>query len=96
MLRRAPLLTDGKPVDRFQESTRVFKAFKPPSLLNAPSPRAQPARKRKRVSYAGQDKENGDSDDDDDAAKKKRRKSEGDRDRYIDVRPRRRPWRAPH
>lgn len=80
MLRRAPVLADGKAVDRFQESNRVFKAFKPPTSLVKPTERAQPARKRKRVSYAGQDKEN-DSDDDDDP-RKKRRKSDGDR--YIE------------
>ncbi|KZV88421.1 hypothetical protein EXIGLDRAFT_839211 [Exidia glandulosa HHB12029] len=86
MLRRAPVLTDGKAVDRLQESTRVFKAFKPPSLLNKLPERAQSTRKRKRVSYAGQDKENDDDDDDDDA-RKKRRKSDGDKDRYIDFDP---------
>lgn len=87
MLRRAPVLANGKPVDRMGDANRVFKPFKPPTPLSANNGRVQPARKRKRVSYAGQDKENDDDDDDDDDKRKKRRKSEGDKDRFIDFDP---------
>ena len=72
MLRRAPVTADGKLVDRFQESNRVLKAFKPPTIFAAIVDRVQPTRKRKRVSYK-EDKEN-DSDDDDDPRKKKKKK----------------------
>jgi DNA repair and recombination RAD54-like protein len=60
MLRRAPTTTDGTPVDRYQESTRINKPFKVPALVVQ---RAQPQRKRKRVSY----KENRGTDDDTDS-----------------------------
>ncbi len=50
MLRRAPTTPDGRVVDRFQESSRVNKPFKPPTLAVT---RDQPQRKRKRVSYKG-------------------------------------------
>ncbi|KAI5119733.1 hypothetical protein M0805_008663 [Coniferiporia weirii] len=70
MLKRQPMTTDGKAVNRLQESGRVNKPFKPPTIKHAAT-RDQPQRKRKRVSYkdAG-----GDDDDSDDDAKKKRKK----------------------
>ncbi|KAK7054769.1 DNA-dependent ATPase protein rad54 [Paramarasmius palmivorus] len=77
MLRRAPTTTDGKVVDRLQESTRVNKPFKPPASAKPASDRVQPQRKRKRVSYAGQAKD--DDDDDSDSGKKKKKKKD-DRD----------------
>ena len=49
MLRRAPTLSDGKAVDRLQESVRVNKPFKPPTLAKT-NDRVQPQRKRKRAS----------------------------------------------
>ena len=72
MLRRAPVTTDGKFVDRFQESNRVQKAFKPPTVLGVIADRVQPTRKRKRVSYKG--KENESDSDSDDGRKKKKKK----------------------
>lgn len=79
MLRRLPTTSDGKVVDRLQESTRINKPFKPPTLAVSIE-RAQPARKRKRVSYKGQ--QAGDDDNDDDAtsgpAKKKKKKDDKD------------------
>ncbi|KAI0273725.1 P-loop containing nucleoside triphosphate hydrolase protein [Gloeopeniophorella convolvens] len=74
MLRRAPTTPDGKVIDRYHESNSLSKPFKTPSLVVQ---RAQPQRKRKRVSY----KENKpDSDTDSDSGKKfsRRRKSAGD------------------
>ncbi|KIY43331.1 hypothetical protein FISHEDRAFT_53250 [Fistulina hepatica ATCC 64428] len=71
MLRRAPTTPDGRIVDRLSESTRVNKPFKPPTVIAAVD-RVQPQRKRKRVSYKGQDGE--DSDDND--ARKKRKKGD--------------------
>ncbi|TFK42503.1 SNF2 family domain-containing protein [Crucibulum laeve] len=73
MLRRAPTTNDGKVVDRLQESTRINKPFKPPSLAVGLE-RVQPQRKRKRVSYKGQQGEESDSDDDDNSRKKKKKK----------------------
>lgn len=61
MLRRVPTTNDGKVVDRLQESTRINKPFKPPSLAGSID-RVQPSRKRKRVSYKGQQAEESDSD----------------------------------
>ncbi|KAF6764069.1 SNF2 family domain-containing protein [Ephemerocybe angulata] len=78
MLRRIPTTADGKAVDRLQESTRVNKPFKPPTCA-VPIERVQPKRKRKRVSYAGQDKA-GDSDSDDGGSKRKK-KVESNRDK---------------
>ncbi|ETW85838.1 hypothetical protein HETIRDRAFT_414818 [Heterobasidion irregulare TC 32-1] len=75
MLRRIPTTTDGKPVDRLQESSRVNKPFKPPASVMV---REQPLRKRRRVSYKGAQADVDDSDSDDGSRKKKRRKSEGD------------------
>jgi DNA repair and recombination protein RAD54 and RAD54-like protein len=75
MLRRAPTTNDGKVVDRLQESTRVNRPFKLPTLASS-TVRAHPQRKRKRVSYKGQDAEN--SGDDADSAPKKKK---GDKDK---------------
>ena len=49
MLRRIPTTNDGKPLDRLQESTRINRPFKPPTLATPKS--VQPLRKRKRISY---------------------------------------------
>ncbi|KAJ8456479.1 hypothetical protein ONZ45_g11333 [Pleurotus djamor] len=75
MLRRAPTLSDGKAVDRLQESVRVNKPFKPPTLAKT-NERVQPQRKRKRVSYSGQDPNASDSDSD--SGKKKKKKDQRD------------------
>jgi DNA repair and recombination RAD54-like protein len=75
MLRRIPSTSDGKPVDRLEASTRVFKPFRPPSVSKPADARVQPARKRKRVSYKGA---GGDDDDDDDAKKKNKNDRFGD------------------
>ncbi|KAF8120081.1 SNF2 family domain-containing protein [Boletus edulis] len=56
---------------------RVFKPFKPPSVL-APTERVQPARKRKRVSYKESQGDENDSDSDD--ARKKKKKKDKDKD----------------
>ncbi|KAJ7509970.1 DNA repair protein, SNF2 family [Mycena galericulata] len=77
MLRRAPTTSDGKVVDRLQESTRINKPFKPPTPLVAID-RIQPQRKRKRVSFKGQELE-GDSDDEN-GQRKKRKKDDKDKD----------------
>ncbi|KAG6837298.1 hypothetical protein H0H93_011900 [Arthromyces matolae] len=78
MLRRAPTTTDGKVVDRLNDSTRINKPFKPPSLL-VPVDRVQLQRKRKRVVYKGQQGSDDDSDPDDNASrKKKKKKDDGD------------------
>lgn len=61
-------------MDRLQESTRVNKPFKPPTLVNA---RVQPQRKRKRVSYKDAGGDDNDSEDDD-AKKKKKKKGDND------------------
>ncbi|RXW12818.1 hypothetical protein EST38_g13037 [Candolleomyces aberdarensis] len=74
MLRRIPTTADGKQVDRLQESVRVNKPFKPPTLAQ-PIERVQPKRKRKRVSYAGQD--HADSDSDSEGPKKKKKADSG-------------------
>ena len=75
MLRRMPTTTDGKVVDRLQESTRVNRPFKPPTL-QATVDRTQPQRKRKRVSYKGQQNDDSDDDSDEGSRKKKRKKSD--------------------
>ncbi|KAG6868238.1 hypothetical protein C0993_005938 [Termitomyces sp. T159_Od127] len=72
MLRRTPTTTDGKIVDRLQESTRINKPFKPPTLL-VPAERVQPQRKRKRVSYKGQQGADDDSADDSEASQDKKK-----------------------
>jgi DNA repair and recombination protein RAD54 and RAD54-like protein len=75
MLRRVPITTDGKFVDRLQESNRINKPFKPPTSSTIVD-RIQPRRKRKRVSYketggdSGSEEENG----------PKKRKKKGDKD----------------
>ncbi|KAL1744194.1 P-loop containing nucleoside triphosphate hydrolase protein [Schizophyllum fasciatum] len=71
MLKRIPTTKDGRPLDRLQESRIVNKPFKPPTLA-APA-REQPARKRKRVSYTGQDPD-ADADSGDEAAARRRKK----------------------
>jgi DNA repair and recombination RAD54-like protein len=78
MLRRAPTTSDGKVVDRLQESTRVNKPFKPPTPLVSID-RIQPQRKRKRVSYKGQEAEDSDSDEEN-GPKKKKKKDDKDKD----------------
>ncbi|KAJ7449904.1 DNA repair protein, SNF2 family [Mycena latifolia] len=79
MLRRAPTTSDGKVVDRLQESTRVNKPFKPPTPLVSIE-RIQPQRKRKRVSYKGQEQEGSDSDDENGPRKKKKKEDNKDKD----------------
>lgn len=74
MLRRIPTTTDGKVVDRLQESTRVNKPFKPPTS-NAVIERVQPKRKRKTVSYKGA---GGGEDSDSDSGPKKKNRKEKD------------------
>ena len=76
MLRRIPTTNDGNVVDRLQESTRINKPFKPPSIA-ASSRRDQLHRKRKRVSYAGLQEENSDSDSEPSRKKKKRDAEKG-------------------
>ncbi|KAF8557324.1 hypothetical protein OG21DRAFT_1505541 [Imleria badia] len=77
MLKRTPTTTDGRVVDRLQESTRVYKPFKPPTA-SVSTERVQPARKRKRVSYKEAQADENDSDSDD--ARKKKKKKDKDRD----------------
>ena len=71
MLRRTPTTKDGRVIDRLQESTRINRPFKPPTL--ATPDRVQPQRKRKRVSYKEQ--ENNGSDSDEGRARKKKKTS---------------------
>jgi DNA repair and recombination RAD54-like protein len=73
MLKRQPVTIDGKVVDRLQESGRVYKPFKPPTL--AKPQREQPQRKRKRVSYKGAD-----GSDDDSEKENSKKKKKGDQD----------------
>ncbi|KDQ60990.1 hypothetical protein JAAARDRAFT_569331 [Jaapia argillacea MUCL 33604] len=77
MLRRIPTTTDGKPVDRLQESSRISKPFKPPTPAIT-STRNQPARKRRRVSYKEAQADD-DSDGDENTGRKKKKKK-GDKD----------------
>lgn len=77
MLRRIPTTNDGKVVDRLQESTRINQPFKPPAVAIS-AERLQPQRKRKRVSYKGQ-QGGEDSDSETEAARKKKKKKD-DRD----------------
>jgi DNA repair and recombination protein RAD54 and RAD54-like protein len=72
MLRRAPTTTDGKLIDRHQESTRISKPFKTPTLVVQ---RAQPQRRRKRVSYKEAQADDDDTDSDSGSKSAKRRKS---------------------
>lgn len=70
MLKRVPTTTDGKLVDRLKESSRVNLPFKAPAPTKSLE-RIQPQRKRKRVSYVGQQEDDG-SDDDNNSKKKKK------------------------
>ncbi|KAI0685161.1 DNA repair protein SNF2 family [Cytidiella melzeri] len=74
MLRRAPTTADGKVVDRLQESHRVTKPFKPPTIA---AQRQQPQRKRKRVSYKGTDAGGDESDSDEETGRKAKKKKAG-------------------
>src|ERR1700761_7963385 len=75
MLRRVPTTSDGKVVSKLLESTKINKPFKPPT----PSvDRIQPQRKRKRVSYKGQELDGSDSEDENGP---KRKQMKGDRDK---------------
>ncbi|KAF5357973.1 hypothetical protein D9756_001493 [Leucocoprinus leucothites] len=76
MLKRVPTTADGKVVDRLQESSRVNLPFKAPTPAKSLE-RVQPQRKRKRVSYAGQQGE--DDSDDDGGSKKKKKKDDRDK-----------------
>ena len=58
MLKRVPTTTDGKLVDRLKESSRVNLPFKAPAPTKSLE-RIQPQRKRKRVSYVGQQEDDG-------------------------------------
>jgi DNA repair and recombination RAD54-like protein len=75
MLRRIPTTTDGKVIDKLQESNRINKPFKPPAS-SVIVDRVQPQRKRKRVSY----KEAGGDDDSDGDDPRKKKKKKGDKD----------------
>ncbi|TFK30011.1 SNF2 family domain-containing protein [Coprinopsis marcescibilis] len=77
MLRRAPTTSDGHVVDRLQESVRISKPFKPPTFAKQIE-RAQPQRKRKRVSYAGQQ---GDGDDSEEEKSRKKKAGDGGKDK---------------
>ncbi|KAI0780939.1 DNA repair protein, SNF2 family [Trametes elegans] len=72
MLRRAPVTPDGKVVDRFQESVRVNRPFKPPTLAIT---RDQPQRKRKRVSYKAAQADSDASGTENETVPKKKKKS---------------------
>ncbi|KAF9246133.1 DNA repair protein, SNF2 family [Melanogaster broomeanus] len=76
MLKRTPTTADGRVVDRLQESTRIYKPFKPPTPL-ASRERAPSARKRKRVSYKESQGDENDSDSDDARKKKKKKDMDG-------------------
>ncbi|KAF9052862.1 DNA repair protein, SNF2 family [Panaeolus papilionaceus] len=71
MLRRIPTTSDGKKLERLQESSRLNKPFKPPT--SAKPVHVQPPRKRKRVSYKGQDADESDSETE--RSKKKQKKN---------------------
>lgn len=71
MLRRAPTTPDGKVIDRLQDSGRLNKPFRPPTTVVE---RNQPQRKRKRVSYKGQDRASDDSDSDEENGRSKKKK----------------------
>lgn len=74
MLRRAPITPDGKVLDRTQESSRVHKPFKPPTLAVT---RDQPQRKRKRVSYKGAQGASDGSDSEGEGSSSKKKKKTG-------------------
>lgn len=71
MLRRVPTTADGRALDRMQESVRLSRPFKPPTLASAKT--APPLRKRKRISYKEQDHDGSDSEIE--RAKKKQKKN---------------------
>ncbi|KAI0306483.1 DNA repair protein, SNF2 family [Multifurca ochricompacta] len=78
MLRRAPTTGDGKVVDRHHESTRINKPFKVPTVVVQ---RAQPQRKRKRVSYKEaqlEEDDDGGTDSDTGSRSTKKKKSSND------------------
>ena len=72
MLRRTPTTIDGKLVDKYQESTRINKPFKVPTPVVQ---RAQPQRKRKRISYKEARGTDDETDSDSGSKTKKRRPS---------------------
>ncbi|KAM6500450.1 DNA repair protein, SNF2 family [Amanita muscaria] len=72
MLRRAPTTRDGQVIDRLRESDRVNRPFKPPGVAATPD-RIQPQRKRKKVSYKGQQAE---SDTDSDGGNKRKKRND--------------------
>uniref|UniRef100_A0A8H7Y5I2 DNA repair protein rhp54 n=1 Tax=Psilocybe cubensis TaxID=181762 RepID=A0A8H7Y5I2_PSICU len=72
MLRRIPTTSDGKTLDRLQDSTRLNKPFKPPTL--AVPKHVQPSRKRKRAVSYKEDVEDG-SGSESEHSKKKQKKS---------------------
>ncbi|KAI0928410.1 DNA repair protein rhp54 [Taiwanofungus camphoratus] len=71
MLRRTPVTADGKAVDRLRESTRINKPFKPPTSIIQ---RNQPQRKRKRVSYKGEQADSDSSGSEGDEIPRKKKK----------------------
>lgn len=71
MLRRVPTTADGKALDRMQESVRLNRPFKLPTLASAKT--APPLRKRKRISYKERDHDGSDSEVE--RAKKKQKKN---------------------
>ncbi|KAH8833687.1 DNA repair protein, SNF2 family [Flagelloscypha sp. PMI_526] len=77
MLRRLPTTSDGKPADRVIDSPRISKPFKSPSFMSNVQ-RDQPQRKRKRVSYKGQQGEGDDSEDE--GARKKKKLKPGEKE----------------
>lgn len=78
-----PTTADGKEVDRLKQSVRVNKPFKAPSLAK-PVERVQ--RKRKRVSYHGQDVgDENDPEADDGPAKKKKKTKDGFNDNSFSI-----------
>ena len=75
MLRRAPTTTDGKVIDRQQESVRIGKPFKVPTLVVQ---RVQPQRKRKRVSYKEKQEDDDSASSDSGSKSSKKRKPPND------------------
>ena len=79
MLRRTPTTADGTVVDRLQESVRVNKPFKAPTLAQTIA-RVLPARKRKRVSYKEGNGDNDSDEDEENGRSKKKKKQSKDAD----------------
>lgn len=75
MLRRVPTTSDGKILDRSHDINRVNKPFKPPTI--ATLERVQPQRKRKRVSYKGQEASLSESENEAGSRKKKKTDKDG-------------------